>query len=281
MRAPRSPPYLPFLSGAPAFTVGLSPIAPALWLTPDGEAASLPAKRALMVQRWEEVYASLGNPAAQAAEAEAAAVISAALGPQDQGFAAVGAAVSDDLVVLCSVPEGGGQGFAVSSALLCSPTYFSAAEALGKTLPQLHGPVPDQLGPGGAQALGARIGRVFQGLRPGQVLERFNWTVQAGDTRFTPSGAEVRARAQAAPASAAAELLHLRVERQTIVKLPATGAVLFTIRVALDPLVAVFAVPGARAAFAHAWANAPPHVAAYKRWDTHAHLVEHLLNQRA
>jgi hypothetical protein len=130
------------------------------------------------------------------------------------------------------------------------------------------------LGPQNTQGLAFRIARMFEGLRDGVVLERFNWTIQASAARFTPDGAPLRALAAEAKAEDALSLLHLRVERQTIRLMPQTGAVLFTIRIALDPLEAVFAVEGAKAALAHAWRNAPDHVRAYKKWFAYERLVE-------
>jgi hypothetical protein len=101
--------------------------------------------------------------------------------------------------------------------VLTSPTFFSLPHAAGKTLAELHAPVP------GGDRLAARMARVFDHVRPGQVLERFNWTLQAGNERFTPDGAPLRARALAAAPEEAANLLHVRVERQTIAKLPDSG----------------------------------------------------------
>jgi dimethylamine monooxygenase subunit A len=119
---------------------------------------------------------------------------------------------------------------------------------------------------------------VFGALQPDTVLERFNWTVQAGPERYTPSGAALRARAAAAHVDDAAGLLHLRVERQTIRKLPQTGAVLFTIRISIDPLAHALAAPGAAGAFAKAWFGTPEHVRGYKKWAVLQHLVARLLS---
>lgn len=270
----RVPPHLPFLAGPPDFVVGLKPIALEAWLTPDWEAQTLPDKRALLAARAAEVVRQTAD--GEAFGAEAARLVREAVSPQapaPRTLAQAAGLISDDLVALA--PEGGR--WRVVSAVLCSPTYFSAANAIGATLAELHGPVPDRLGPEGGQALALRAGRVFSNLAPDQVLERFNWTVQAGPERFTPSGVGVRARAVAATPADAAGLVHLRVERQTIRRLPETGGLLFTIRVSLDPLTPILANGPTRAAFARAWRGAPAHVAAYKRWETIAHLVEALL----
>ena len=60
--------------------------------------------------------------------------------------------------------------------------------------------------------------------------------------------------------------LHLRVERQTIRKLPATGAVVFTIRICVDPLLPILEDGATRERFEDAWLDAPSHVRRYKHW---------------
>lgn len=269
----RRPPYLPFLEGPPEFRVGLKPIPETAWLSPDIEAAALAEKNALIDRALADVYRA--RPEAAAAEAEIETRIQDALGLAPKGTeepALVRAArlVSDDLVVMLRDHEGV---WRASSLILCSPTFFSAEQAFGQSLDWLHGPVPDQLGPNGTQALGARIARMFDALRDGLVMERFNWTVQASAARYTPNGAPLRALAETARLEDALGLLHLRVERQTIRLMPQTGAVLFTIRISLDPLAAVFAVEGARAAFFRAWREAPDHVRGYKKWAAYERLV--------
>ena len=56
----------------------------------------------------------------------------------------------------------------------------------------------------------------------------------------------------------AAEILHVRCERQTLRRLPRTGAVVFTIRVWVNPLREIAADPERLARFAQAWRTAHP-----------------------
>jgi dimethylamine monooxygenase subunit A len=250
--------------------VGLAPIDPALWLLPDDQAHWLAGKRNLMASRLSEVLceADAGHPAVlEAAEMVCAETGACGLAVGMPALAAAASLVSDDLVVM--VPDG--EGWRAMAACLCSPTFFSAQDAVGHTLSALHAPVP-----GGDPGLAGRIGRVFSMLRDGLVLERLNWTVQWGPERFTPSGAPLRAAAEAADVGEAAAMLHQRVERQTIRRLPRSGAVLFTIRIRLHPLALLIAEAEDRAAFARAWASASAEVRAYKRWavlERHVHAL--------
>lgn len=159
--------------------------------------------------------------------------------------------VSDDLCVLEEERPGD---WVFTAGVVCAPTYWSLPERIGLDLGGLHGPIP-----GGDPGLSSRIGRIFTGLQPGRILERFNWTVQVGDDRHTPE----RPSAQRGDRHS----LHLRVERQTIRKLAQTRAVVFTIRTVMDPLRPILARADWREAFEDAWVGAPVQVRAYKGWN--------------
>jgi len=256
------PPHAPWRAGPPRFTVGLRPIDPTSWLFPDSEAHVLEWKAGLLA-RPQEVWRQA--PGAGPAADEAAAMVCAEAGAPAGDLFAAAHLVSDDLVVMI---RGGDGRWLTGAIVLSAPTFFSVDHAFGRALTALHAPVPD------GAALAARIGRVFDAVRPGQVLERFNWTLQWGDARFTPDAAPLRAAAQAAPVSQAPEHLHVRVERQTIIKLPETGAVLFTIRVCLDPVAELR--PDEIAALAAAWRGLGPEGRSYKGWaalERHAQAV--------
>ena len=269
----RGPPYLPFLNGPLSLAPGLRPIAPEVWLRPDTEAGALEEKRALMRDWRGEVYGA--REGSELAALEVAAAVHSVAGPVqgDWPSALEGAAsvVSDDLCVLIK----DGEGFwRLEAASLCAPTFWQLSEKLGEPLGGLHGPVP-----GANPGMVGRIHRMFDALRPGQVLERFNWTVQPGTERFTPSQAAFKAQAAEMEEAGALDGLWLRVERQTISKLAMSGAVVFTIRVAIDPLRAALAGPGHVEAFAAAWDGIDPVLAEYKGWPHYERLVRAALAQ--
>lgn len=255
----RRPPHAPFRAGAPGFTPALRPIAPEAWLTPDTEAHVLDWKRALLTTP-ERVFRQA--PGGKAAAFDAARAVETALGaPVTGDLVRASCRVSDDLVVM----RRGAEGWVCDALTLTAPTFFSIDAAFGRDLTALHGAVPQ-----GAR-LADRIQRVFDNLRPGLVLKRFNWTLQPGDARHTPDAEPLRALARSAALQDAPDLLHLRVERQTITRLPETGAVLFTIRVCLDPVAALSA--GDRPALAEAWRTLGPQGRAYKGWEALEPLV--------
>ncbi|XBQ17449.1 MAG: heme-dependent oxidative N-demethylase subunit alpha family protein [Oceanicaulis sp.] len=261
----RSPPHVPFRAGPPGFAPALSPIDPARRFDPDTEDHVLGWKAGLL-DRPEHVYRAA--PESADAATEAARLVETDLGaPVTGDLLAASRLVSDDLVVM----ERRGEDWICTALTLTAPTFFSVDHAFRGGLGALHGPVPD------GERLARRIGRVFDGLRDGLCLERFNWTLQLDAERHTPDAAPLREAAGSLDPDAAADRLHLRVERQTITRLQGSGAVLFTIRVCLDPVDAL--APDDRAALAAAWRGLGAEGRRYKGWASYERAAEALFNR--
>ncbi len=269
----RRPPYLPFLNGPLSLAPGLKPIAPEAWLTPDTEDLVLPEKHEVMRHHRGEVYGA--RDGSELAALELASAVHAIAGPGAGEWASAlegaASAVSDDLCILIKDGEGL---WRLKAASLCAPTFWRLGEKLGEPLGGLHGPVP-----GANPGMVSRIHRMFDAVQPGQVLERFNWTVQPGTARYTPSQVPFKEIAADLASAGALDGLWLRVERQTISKLPISGAVVFTIRVAIDPLRAALADAEMVDAFRAAWDGIDPGLADYKGWAHYERLVRAALTQ--
>jgi dimethylamine monooxygenase subunit A len=104
--------------------------------------------------------------------------------------------------------------------------------------------------------------------------------VQWSDDRYTPDALALRTQAAEAVIGEGANMLFLRVERQTIRRLPNSGAVLFTIRIRLSPLAQLLAEPRHRAAFRVAWQSAPQEVRHYKQWAVFERHVHALIGEK-
>jgi len=237
-------PYLPFEGGRFRLALGLMPLPSAEWIEIDGRfSADLAAKRALLQARHGDVFAALpeshgaslellallarhlpqhhpdvfrcaGDRLVNAATAESWDVARPALHPLDLA----GRLVQEDLCLL--LPDGGP--YRLAAASLCSPARWRLADKIGRPLAAIHEPVP-----GYGATLAAPVDRFFALLKPGKLVWRLNWGIVDDPAPFQPA-----ARATPAPVTAenAGERLWLRVERQTLQRLPATGAVVFTIR---------------------------------------------------
>ena len=158
--------------------------------------------------------------------------------------------VSDDLCLMEKRFHGDTAEWTLTAASLCAPSFFTAEETVGLPLSGLHGPVPAF-----NETLLTRVVRIFDHLADGAVLERRNWSVVNDGGLFQPSSAPLREKLAGRSLTEIGASLVVRRERQTIRRLPQTGAVLFTIRIWREALGELLADPSRKAAFALAWAR--------------------------
>ena len=247
------------------FAIGLAPIDEAQWLEggePDPAGRKDPLYIAHRDLVWGEVAGSRGG------QVEVSALLGVAATSAFPPLYAAARTISDDLVLVQKADDG----WRVGALSLSAPTFFTARDVLGRSLGEIHGPVN-----GFNDRFLTRLVRIFEGLRPGLILQRRNWSVVNSDAPFTPFSAPVRARIGDIDPAQVAQALFTRVERQTVRRLPETGGVLFTIRVWLTPFSALAEQPERLAAFARAWRSAAPDFAAYKGFHLYADLVEAFL----
>jgi len=113
------------------------------------------------------------------------------------------------------------------AASLCFPAHWVLAEKMGKPLAAIHAPVPHY-----DERLAGPVDRFFNKMTVGPISARMNWSLQIGTDLFTPH----RAQKHAAAGDLDNNQLCLRLENQTLRKLPQTGFVLFTIRTHIEPV---------------------------------------------
>ena len=126
--------------------------------------------------------------------------------------------VQEDICLLQPVSDE----YQLTAASVCSPSNWALEKKIGKSVDQIHSPVP-----GYQQVLAERVNRLLRGLKCSKPMLRFNWSLQQGNELFW--------RKDLNAAAGDAET-YWRVERQTLVKLPESGAVVFGIRIFLHPL---------------------------------------------
>jgi hypothetical protein len=145
---------------------------------------------------------------------------------RDDPFGTVGRLVQEDMCLL----EKRGEEQVLTGAVLVFPSGWTLAQKIGRPLLRIHGPVASY-GPD----IGRRVQRLFDGLRPGRPLMRANVLWHGWPTLHQP-----RLEGEPKPHSAQGDG-YLRSERQCLVRLAGTGAVIFTIHtcvVARDNLAA-------------------------------------------
>jgi hypothetical protein len=186
-----------------------------------------------VVRRFPATYRRRGNTIDVAGIGQALDISDATIPP----LQTASRLVQEDLVLMRKAAHG----WTLAAASLCFPSSWSLREKFGRPLQDIHAPVP-QFGPGTRTA--RLITRILDNLKADQPVWRMNWSLQGNGRLYQPmSSLERDQRALARPVrfSAARGIagIFLRVERQTLRRLPASGDILFTIRIHLDPMAAL------------------------------------------
>ncbi|MFT4815489.1 MAG: hypothetical protein ACI80L_002006 [Pseudohongiellaceae bacterium] len=114
--------------------------------------------------------------------------------------------------------------YVMTAASVCSPSNWILQEKIGQTVDFIHEPVPDY-----NKLLSKRVNRFLEGIPSGRVLLRYNWSIQSGNELFWRDDLNRNADIL----NSSSPNLYWRIERQTFVRLPASGAIVFGIRVFL------------------------------------------------
>ncbi len=166
-----------------------------------------------------------------------------------------GRLVQEDLCVI----QDSADGPIFTAGVLCFPSRWRLKEKLGKPLSLVHGPVPLY-----ADRMARPVDRFMRHVKPGHIASRLNWSVLDDPTLFQPAGKWRVDRNAAITQENAGERLFLRVERQTLRRLPTSGAILFGIRVHVYGLGDVIDRPARAADLAGAVRSLPREIALYK-----------------
>jgi hypothetical protein len=167
-----------------------------------------------------------------------------------------GRLVQEDLCII-RTEEGAPPRFI--AAVLCFPSRWRLHEKLGRPLVDVHGPVPFY-----GDRLAAPVDRFMAKVRPGHIASRLNWSVLDDPAMYQPTGKWREAINTSITPDNVGEALFLRVERQTLTRLPQTDAVLFGIRVHSYPLATAITTPAVAARLAEAVRALPEETVRYK-----------------
>lgn len=247
------PRYAPFATGRHKLAVGLAPLDPTTWFEPDHQWAEQMANKGAMLRfQHGDVVAAL--PGSEAAQDELLTALTAHLpsahpglylregaglrindlhpgGANDLALSSIdrcGRMVQEDLCLM----QQRGDAFVLTAASLCAPSGWKLSEKLGQPLIGIHAPVP-----GYDTELAHRVQRVFVGLQAGAPVWRTNWSLATEPTLFMPGGHSLSpVQGDAVTPENAGTHVWIRVERQTLTRLPRSGAIIFTIKTHIDPL---------------------------------------------
>lgn len=207
---------------------GIQPLPAGDWLRQDEVFAGQMALRdGLIADQLDKVHQVL--PQAQDAAREVLAMALAHLGyagaqvtrPDgvqvainwDQPLITLGRLVQEDICIL----QDDGAEFCLTGAILCFPASWTLAQKIGRPMMGIHRPVDSY-----TDEMGARVHRMFSTLRPDQGLWRMNYMTYATAELHHP-------RLEHDPRPTREDRPFVRAERQCLIRLPQSRAVVFTI----------------------------------------------------
>jgi hypothetical protein len=285
----RKPVHTPYDGSAKPFSIGLKPIEAEAWIEIDDALPScLAEKRRLYAELTDAVFVAESDTVESQQEvldllADFLPKYHPAIYQRENGAVAVAGTpepvrldarpdcpliaasllVQEDLVLMRSGPDG----WRLAAASVCFPSSWTLAEKFGRPLEQIHRPVP---GFGPDTRMATVIRRIFDNLQPGQPVERHNWALATDDHLYHPA-AEVQKTGGTPPDIARFASLasaFIRVERQTLTRMPQSSDILFTIRIHVDPMTVLKGHPQRSAlasGFADQLAALQPEHLTYKR----------------
>ena len=265
------PRYLPHMDNPEVLLMGLCPMRDEAWFETDNHLARYYRHKLDYRQRYAD-RAYRATPSSELAQRELAALILEHLTTQqpalyqrqedmlrcpgvetslavesEQPLWNCSLWVADDLVLMEEID---GQ-YCLTAASLCCPSHWRLEEKFGRPLTEIHDPIP-----GFHRELTPRIDRFFKHLKPQHPVVRFNWSIQAYDS--------LSQRPEDEQSIMAGQSLYYRCERQSLVRLPESNAIAFTIRVYLHPLEALAGVPNAMTSLFDAIDGTPQALSRYK-----------------
>ncbi|KAI1479810.1 hypothetical protein F4774DRAFT_418650 [Daldinia eschscholtzii] len=139
----------------------------------------------------------------------------------------------EDFYFMCPDPNGD---YRLQGYIACFPGGFLSPARVGESVREIHKPVP-----GYERKLGLSVDRYFARMKPGDFIGRMNWSLQVDGAdlfrtdgnNYYPGTDQVVSDYKEDPSL---DESFLRVEHQTLTKLPRSGAVIFTVRSYMTPL---------------------------------------------
>ena len=161
--------------------------------------------------------------------------------------------------------EGDDGQYYLKGGIILIPGFWRIEDKFNMPLAQIHlsGDVPKF-----KEKLQHSMERFFQKMTPQHPVLRYNYFIQTdGELAWSPSiGPEDKFGIgwENARPNPPIEQIHFRSERQTLRRLPRTGAILFTIRPYFIPVIEIAKEPGVPGRLASAIRSWPDDVAQYK-----------------
>ncbi|KAI4246173.1 MAG: hypothetical protein L6R40_002126 [Gallowayella cf. fulva] len=176
--------------------------------------------------------------------------------------------VPEDFAVMIRNPEDGYYYF--RAGILCSSLGWSVKSKLGMQLKEIHSPIPDY-----KEKMEFSMDRYFAKLPTSRPIQRGSWGLEVDTPLFMPPGDphEKLRESQLPEAELPLSRIHLRVDWQTLRRLPLSGAIIFNFKALFTPVEEFREEPYIPALLTTILHHGKPSIMAYKNtWH-----VEHVV----
>jgi len=219
--------FAPWMHPATRRLPGVQPLNWADWLQWDEASAAQIAEKQRLMRDFRDSVTAV-RPEARPALAETREVVGAWLDrhrPEHTVAAgepveALASTIPEDFALL----QKSEAGWVLSAGLVGFPASWSLAEKMGRPMGAIHDPVRPY-----TSDMARRVDRLFDGLHPDRPVWRANALLYHAPDLFQPNR---RTGHGDSPG-------YLRSERQSLLKLPRTGAVVFSIHTTVVPITAL------------------------------------------
>lgn len=251
--------HTPYDGSTRPFSVGLQPLDLADWIEPDARLAEQLDEKERLLAGGGEAPVLLAEEGTESAQQEVLDLLSQHLPnrfpdlyrregtairilptgrvidlaePGDIPLARAARLVQEDLILMRASP----QGYRLVAGALCFPSSWSLTDKFARPMTAIHETVPGFNG----GRMGPMVARIFDNLPVERPSWRLNWSLYTGPALHRPFPKRIAADGTDPQRLARDEAggLHVRVERQTLRRLPQSGDILFTIRIHHDPVAA-------------------------------------------
>lgn len=171
----------------------------------------------------------------------------------EEAMESISQLTQEDWCLLQKDPEGV---YRLVVGSVCFPSRWNLLEKAGKDADGIHMPVPDY-----AQMLANPTKNFLEKLSVDKPMWRLNWTIHDSQELFCPG--PVPTNPHLSPEEVLSHCF-LRVERQTLSRLPGSGAIAFSIRTHITPMAELASDPEKRKLMHLSLVGLPMDTAAYR-----------------
>ncbi|KAB8205874.1 hypothetical protein BDV34DRAFT_235030 [Aspergillus parasiticus] len=175
--------------------------------------------------------------------------------------------VPEDFAILLRDPETGA--YVLRAGIICSSLGWSLGLKLGKNIDGIHEPVPDY-----GEKLQFSMNRFFAKMPTDRLIQRGSWGIEIDQPVHMPPGDPIALRHEKQDPDIALDRYHLRVDWQTLRRLPVSAAMVFSFKVLFTPVTQFQNEPYIPSLFLKNYREAKPNLLKHKNiWHTEATIL--------